>query len=197
MSPTPAISLANLFDYNAFDTYVYEVVAEIKVQGYLVNVTKQEFGGNITPGGVNTSPNINFPAYAWIVNIPILNVGVMLSIVTYKDYAGNDPIKEAHRRIELAGGVLKPVTPIAIQKQDPGIVQWAPFEEPVGSGYWYKINPFGMKTSCRPPVIGSLTKVDPVVSIRGYIGDALGKQPPQSDETVIFVEGILGFMTKL
>jgi hypothetical protein len=192
-----AINLVTSNDFIAFDAYVSAVVAEIKVQGYDASATKQEFGGNITPGGVNTAPNISFPFYSWIVNIPSLNIGVMLNIVSYKDYIGGDPIKEAHRRIELAGGTLKTAVVVPQPKQDPSLVQGIPFEEPIGSGNYYKINPFGMKTSCRAPVTGSTVKVDPVIAIRGYIGSKLGEQPPQSDETVTFVESILGFMAKL
>jgi hypothetical protein len=99
------------------------------------------------------------------------------------------------QQVNRALGIVAPV-PIPVPVA-PGPVQGVPFEEPVGSGNWWKYNMFGMKQSCRPPATGLLTKVDPVVAIRGYIGSNLGKQPPKSDETVEFVEGILGFMAKL
>jgi hypothetical protein len=109
MEPAPAISLATPADYVEFDAYTAAVVAEIKAQGFAALTAKENLGDKVTASGYDTSPGIAFNPYAWSVNIPTLNVGVQLYVDTYKDFAAGDPIREAQRRIELAGGVLKPV----------------------------------------------------------------------------------------
>lgn len=157
MEPSPTISPATPADYAALDAYVAAVAAELKVQGYEIMTTKQEFGGNVTPSGVNTSPNITFPAYAWVVSIVSLSVGMMLSVSNYKEFSGGDPVKEARRRIELAGGTLRPVVQISTQEPPaPVYALQQPFRDPA-DGNWYKyvgwpFNPSGvLKVACDPP----------------------------------------------
>ena len=132
-----------------------------------------------------------------IAAITAIGKVIELTNVLQHDYVTSAQTVE--QQLTLAGIIAAVIpAPAPAPKPDPGPAIGVPWEEPVGSDNWYKLNPFFMKTSCRrPPAAGSLPKVDPVVAIRGYIASELGKQPPKSDETVAFAEGILGFMGKL
>jgi hypothetical protein len=86
------------------------------------------------------------------------------------------------------------VTPPVV---DPGPIQNVKFEEPVGSGNWYRYIIFDIKVSCPPPLGAVVIPVNVKIATRDFISRELRKQPPKSDEIVEFASTILSFMDKL
>lgn len=99
-------------------------------------------------------------------------------------------------QMNKAFGIVPPVAP-PVPQVDPNPLPKGPFEEPVGSGKWYRYIIFDIKVACPPPPIAAQPKVDDKTAIRGYMSTELGKQPPKSEETIAFAAGVLDFMSKL
>lgn len=112
--PAPYINPATPEDYAALDSYVASVKAVIVANGFEATRDKVSLGEKVTESGYNTSPNIDFLPYAWMLLVPALNIGSMFYVGKYKEFSGGDPVKEAHRRIELAGGTLRPTVAPAL-----------------------------------------------------------------------------------
>lgn len=136
-----------------------------------------------------TYPEATISNDTGIAAITANGITVNLTNVMQLDYTKR--LTTPEEQMNKAFGIV-PVKPVIPSKPLPK----EPFEEPVGSGKWYRYIIFDIKVACPAPQ-GVQPKQDVKTALKGYIGSELSKQPPKSTETIEFVTELLNFMDKL